>query len=124
LTAKEDLERWFLAKADMELQLGAALRFEWGPGMVNGGKILELESPRRLSYSWEAMEPTPAAITFDLKADQNGTRLELVHSGIREGEAWDQYYTAVNSGWDLHLDNLAAWLETGICEAPGPSSNR
>jgi uncharacterized protein YndB with AHSA1/START domain len=124
LSAKEDLERWFLVKADVELQRGGAIRFEWGPGMVNVGKVLELDAPSRFGYSWEAMEPTPTTITFELTEEQGGTRLRLIHSGIGEGDVWDQYYTAVNSGWDHHLSNLTAWVETGTCEPPEASSNR
>jgi uncharacterized protein YndB with AHSA1/START domain len=121
LTTKEDLERWFLVKAELDLRPGGAIRFEWGPGVVNVGKILVLEPPHRLSYSWEALEPSPTTITFELIAENDGTRLHLIHTGIGEGEDWDNYYTAVNSGWSTHLKNLAAWLETGICELPGPS---
>jgi uncharacterized protein YndB with AHSA1/START domain len=120
LTTKDDLERWFLVKAEVDLRPGGAIRFEWGPGVFNVGKILVLEPPHRLSYSWEALEPSPTTITFELTAENDGTRLHLIHTGIGEGEDWDTYYTSVNGGWNAHLTNLTAWLETGICEPPGP----
>jgi uncharacterized protein YndB with AHSA1/START domain len=120
LTTKDDLERWFLVKAEVDLRPGGAIRFEWGPGVFNVGKILVLEPPHRLSYSWEALEPSPTTITFELTAENDGTRLHLIHTGIGEGEDWDSYYTSVNGGWNAHLTNLTAWLETGICEPPGP----
>jgi uncharacterized protein YndB with AHSA1/START domain len=120
LTKKDDLERWFLVKAEVDLRPGGAIRFEWGPGVFNVGKILVLEPPHRLSYSWEALEPSPTTITFELTAENDGTRLHLIHTGIGEGEDWDTYYTSVNGGWNAHLTNLTAWLETGICEPPGP----
>lgn len=120
LTTKEDLERWFLAKAEVDLRPGGTIRFEWGPGAVEVGKILVLEPPHRLSYSWEALEPSPTTITFELTAENDGTRLRLIHTGIGEGEDWDTYYTSVSGGWNAHLTNLSAWLETGICERPGP----
>jgi uncharacterized protein YndB with AHSA1/START domain len=120
LTEKEDLERWFLAKAEVDLRPGGAIRFEWGPGVFNVGKILVLEPPHRLSYTWEALEPSPTTITFELTAENDGTRLHLIHTGIGEGEDWDNYYTSISSGWNAHLNNLTAWLETGICEPPGP----
>ena len=120
LTEKEDLERWFLVKAEVDLRPGGAIRFEWGPGVFNVGKILVLDPPHLLSYSWEALEPSPTTITFELTAENDGTRLRLIHTGIGEGEDWDTYYTSVNSGWNAHLNNLTAWLEIGICEPPGP----
>ena len=124
LTTKEDLERWFLAKAEVDLHPGGAIRFEWAPDAVEIGKILVLEPPHRLSYSWEALEPSPTTITFELTAENDGTRLRLIHTGIGEGEDWDNYYTSISGGWSVHFKNLTAWLETGICELPGPTKGR
>jgi uncharacterized protein YndB with AHSA1/START domain len=121
LTEKEDLERWFVKKAEVDLCPGGAIRLEWAPDAVEIGKILVLEPPHRLSYTWEALEPSPTTITFELTAENDGTRLRLIHTGIGEGEDWDTYYTSVNSGWSVHLKNLTAWLETGIGETPGPT---
>ena len=123
LTEKEDLERWFVKKAEVDLRPGGAIRLEWAPDAVEIGKILVLEPPHRLSYTWEALEPSPTTITFELTAENDGTRLRLIHTGIGEGEDWDTYYTSINSGWNVHLKNLTAWLETGIGETPGPTGS-
>ena len=120
LTEKEVLERWFLVKAELDLRPGGAIRFEWGPDAVEIGKILMCEPPHRLSYTWEAMEPSPTTITFELTAENGGTRLRLTHTGMGEGEDWDSYYTSVNGGWSAHLADLTSWLETGTCPPPGP----
>lgn len=125
LTEKAELERWFVQKAEIDLRVGGAVMFEWAPGMFETGTIVAVEPPHRLSYIWEALEPSPTTITFELTAENEGTRLRLVHSGIGEGEDWDNYYTSVNSGWgDVHLKQLATWIETGRCEASGPSNGR
>jgi uncharacterized protein YndB with AHSA1/START domain len=121
LTEKAELERWFVQKAEVDVRLGGAIRLEWAPDAVEIGKILVLDPPHRLSYSWEALEPSPTTITFELTAENNGTRLRLTHTGIGEGEDWDTYYTSINSGWNVHFKNLTAWLETGISETPGPT---
>src|SRR5215831_14896381 len=123
LTEKEDLERWFVQKAEVDLRPGGAIRFEWAPDAVEMGTILVCEPPHRLSYSWEVLEPTATTITFELTAENGGTRLHLIHTGIGVGEDWDSYYTSVNSGWSVHLNNLTAWLETGISETPGPTGS-
>jgi uncharacterized protein YndB with AHSA1/START domain len=120
LTTKEDLERWFLVKAEVDVRPGGAIRFEWGPGMVEVGMILVLEPPHRLSYTWETLGPGPTTITFELTAENDGTRLHLTHTDIGTGEDWDTYYTGINGGWSAHLADLTSWLETGTCPPPGP----
>jgi uncharacterized protein YndB with AHSA1/START domain len=120
LSEKEELECWFLVKAELDLRPGGALSFYWGPGVYNTGKILEVDPSYRLSYTWEAMEPDPVTITFTLNTENDGTRLRLVQSGMGEGKDWDHYYNLRNNGWTIHLDHLIAWLETGTCPSPGP----
>jgi uncharacterized protein YndB with AHSA1/START domain len=122
LTTKEDLEHWFLVKAEVDLRPGGAIRFEWGPDMVEVGKILVCEPPHRLSYSWEVTGPSSTMITFELTGENAGTRLRLTHTGIGVGEDWDAYSTYVDGGWRAHLINLTSWLETGTCPPPGPRS--
>ena len=120
LTTKEDLERWFLAKAEIDARPGGAIRFEWEPGTAEVGKILAFEPPHRLSYTWEAFGPAPTTITFELTAENDGTRLHLTHTHIGTGADWDSYYTSINGGWSAHLADLTSWLETGTCPPPGP----
>lgn len=121
LSEKAELERWFVQRADVDLRPGGALRFQWAPGAVEVGKFLALDPSHRLSYNWEALSPTPTTVTFALTPENGGTRLHLSHTGIGKGEDWDNYYAALNSGWDVHCKNLTAWLETGVCETPGPT---
>jgi len=113
LSEKADLEGWYLTKADIDLRPGGAINFYWGPGVFNVGKILVVEPPHRLSYTWEALSPSTTTVAFELAAQNDGTRLHLTHSGIGEGEEWDHYYNTRNSGWNIHLANLTNWLETG-----------
>ncbi|HET8842944.1 MAG TPA: SRPBCC domain-containing protein, partial [Ktedonobacteraceae bacterium] len=40
LTEKEELERWFMKEAEVDLRPGGAIRFEWRLGVTNVGKIL------------------------------------------------------------------------------------
>ncbi|MHB8629543.1 MAG: SRPBCC family protein [Aggregatilineales bacterium] len=120
LTTKEELERWFLVKAEVDLRPCGAIRFEWGAGHFEVGKVLVCESPYRFSFTWEANAAGSTTITFELTAENGGTRLRLTHTGIGEGEDWDRYYTSVKTGWNAHLADLVAWLETGTCNPPGP----
>ncbi|HEY4389666.1 MAG TPA: SRPBCC domain-containing protein [Ktedonobacteraceae bacterium] len=120
LTTKEDLEHWFLTKAEVDLRPGGTIRFAWEPGIFEVGKILVLEPPHRLSYTWETRGSSPTTITFELSAENDGTRLHLTHMGIGEGDDWDRYYAGISRGWPTHLKNLTSWLETGVCDVSGP----
>lgn len=113
LTEKEELERWFLRKAEIDLRPGGAIRFEWKSGFLNQGKILVLEPPHRLSYTWEAQTPDATIVTFELTAENDGTLLYVKNTGYHEGEDWDSYYDQRDNGWSIHLENLRAWLEAG-----------
>src|SRR5579862_846745 len=64
LTEKEELERWFVQKAEVDLRPSGAISLDWGPGVFNSGKILILEPPHSISYTWEALEPSPTTITL------------------------------------------------------------
>lgn len=123
LTEAEDLERWFVQKAEIDLRPGGAIRLEWGPGSAEVGTIQVLEPPYRLSFTWEALEPSPTTVDFVLTAESGGTRLHLRHSGIGAGDDWDTYYSSVDGGWEKHLGAMTAWLETGAVVTPGPTGN-
>ena len=120
LTEKAELERWFAQTAELDVRPGGAISFYWGPGVFESGQMVALAPPYRLSYTWEAMEPNPVMITFQLNAENDGTRLRLVQTGIGQGKDWDHYYHLRNNGWNIHLTHLTTWLETGTCPSPGP----
>ena len=120
LTEPAELERWFVAKAEVDVRPGGTIRFEWGPGVFNVGKILVLDPPHCLSYSWEVQTPSPTTVTFALTAEHDGTRLHVINTGFGEGEDWDRYYDLRNNGWNVHLTNLTTWLETGFAEPHRP----
>src|SRR5579884_4311554 len=85
LTTKEELEGWFLVQAEVDLRPGGAINFAWTRGTLEVGKILVLEPPHRLSYTWETFGPGPTTITFELTAENDGTHLHLTHTGIDTG---------------------------------------
>jgi len=123
LTEKEELERWFVQEAVVELKPEGIIQTNWAPGMGEHGKVKEVTPPQRFSFTWEGQfSPTPTTITFDLTKENDGTLLTLTHSGIGEGEGWEAY-TNMNEegkGWEAHLKDLTSWVETGTCPPPGP----
>ncbi|VIO74416.1 SRPBCC family protein [Bradyrhizobium ivorense] len=108
LTNPERIPRWFLPISG-ELRLGGRYKFE---GQA-GGEITACEPPRRLAVTWEAMGAV-SWVTVTLAEDRaGGTRLELEHVAIVEGDFWDRFGPgAVGVGWDLALLGLALYLAT------------
>lgn len=120
LTQKEELERWFVQIAEVDLQPGGAIKTEWMPGMGEHGVVKEVNSPHSFIFTWEgAFSPTPTTLAFVLKEQGEGTLLTLTHSGIGEGKGWEAYAT-MSSAWGAHLKDLTSWIETGTCPPPGP----
>lgn len=119
LTKKQELERWFVPKADIELIPGGTFRIEMAPGIGEHGKVKVVKPSQLFSFTWEALSPTPTTLTFELRPEKDGTLLTLTHSGIGEGEGWE-VYTTISKAWDTHLKDLTSWIETGTCPPPGP----
>ncbi|GCE11906.1 SRPBCC family protein [Tengunoibacter tsumagoiensis] len=119
ITEKQELERWFVYKADIELKPGGEVHTEWAPGMGEHGKVVAVKPSQLFSFTWEACSPTPTTLTFELTKEKDGTLVLLTHSGIGEGEHWEMYAT-ISPAWDSHLKDLTSWIETGTCLPPGP----
>ena len=120
LTEKQELERWFVQEAVVELMPGGTIHTNWAPGMGERGTVKEVKPSRLFSFSWEgAFSPSPTTLTFRLTQEKDGTLLTLTHSGIGEGKGWEAYAN-IGNAWSAHLKDLASWVETGTCPSPGP----
>lgn len=87
LTDPDELEAW-LMENDFEPRVGHRfqLRGEPKPGWrgIVDCEVLEVDEPRRLSYSWLGGEDgEPTVVTFTLTPVEGGTRLRLEHTGFR-----------------------------------------
>ncbi len=86
LTNHRALAAW-LMENDFEPRVGHKFQFQHStlPGL--GGSIdcevIELDEPRRLSYTWQdGMMCQPSIVTWTLKPVDGGTRLQLEHKGL------------------------------------------
>ena len=98
------LAEWLLPVFDLELEPGAAFTFKTQPypgwdGSVNC-QILEIESRRKLSYTWVVggME-LDTVVTFALEPTASGTRLSLVQSGFKPEQK--QNWGGARYGWKM-----------------------
>lgn len=124
LTVSEKRRSW-LAEGPMELRAGGALEMTWrnselaGPdettperfakyeGYSMKGRVLQVEPPRRLVYTWPEEGGGESEVGFEL-ADRGGkvlltlTHRKLASRGLMVGVA---------GGWHSHLAVLEARLE-------------
>ncbi len=115
-TDPEHLGRWFRPSADeygpttvsIDLREGGAVRFEMisTEGRVHAvsGRIVGLEPPRRLSYTWTwDGDTTESVVEIELVETDEGTRVEITHTGLADDEAARNHA----AGWGGMLTTLA-----------------
>ncbi len=119
LTDAQELTKWFLKEARVELKKGGKMRFVWSPKDKHENKILDLVPNKRLRMTWPTMgwggtPRTDTYVTFSLTPKGKYTILQIEHTGFGMGEEWVMYYAGTYSGWTYYLLNLKSWLEHGI----------
>jgi uncharacterized protein YndB with AHSA1/START domain len=123
-TERDELTRWFVLDAELDLRPGGVYNLTWGPGQHVEGTVVALDPPHRFTFNWLSdLGVTEIAVEFLAQAD--GTLLRLTHAGIGGGADWDSYYNDISGGWVEELDNLAAYVEHGTPKtwhAPEPAA--
>lgn len=111
LTDTTKISQWLMPN-DFQPVAGHDFVMHCDPALGSGGQILsrvlEIEAPRRLVYSWVIdTPPLETLVSIDLAEDPAGTRITLEHSG------WDGLSEADlpirdrhDAGWD-HLLGIA-----------------
>jgi uncharacterized protein YndB with AHSA1/START domain len=110
VTEPGELAHWFPARVSVdELRAGAAMRFDFGEGMVMDGAVVELDEPRVFAFRWGSEH-----LRFELEPVDSGaaTRLRFTH-------VLDEADTAARnaSGWHVCLERLG----DAAASAPGSS---
>lgn len=118
----EGLSRWFNAQVTLETRLGGRYeeRKSFGnPPHVIGGHVIDYEPPRRLVISCrvettpEATWPVYTTIRFLLLPTDNGTHLDIEHSGFENlPEAYrDRLFAGFTQGWNHEIETLIQALQ-------------
>ncbi|HEX6813068.1 MAG TPA: SRPBCC domain-containing protein [Planctomycetota bacterium] len=102
------LAEWLLPVVGFELEKGAAFTFKTQPypgwdGTVNC-RMLEIEAPRRISYSW-GVPFLDTVVTFTLMPTASGTRLSVVQSGFKHDQKRE--FGGARYGWNMMGGKLA-----------------
>jgi uncharacterized protein YndB with AHSA1/START domain len=108
------LAEWLLPVVGFQTEPGTAFTFKTQPypgwdGTVNC-RILEIEAPRKLSYSWVVGDMAlDTVVTFTLTPTESGTRLSLVQSGFKPEQK--QNFGGARYGWKMMGGKLVDLLE-------------
>jgi uncharacterized protein YndB with AHSA1/START domain len=102
LTDPALLTEWLLPVVGFELEPAAAFTFHTKPfpgwdGTVSC-RILEIEAPRKLSYTWVVGDMgLDTVVTFTLTPTESGSRLSVVQSGFKPAQK--QNFGGARYGW-------------------------
>lgn len=114
LSKSTGFREWLCDGATTEAAPGGRIVLWWNDGYVSSGKFTALEENKEISFTWHGHdEPQATIVRIILNAHNGGTKLELVHSGLGNGEAWDTAREEFDKGWRIGLENLVSVLETG-----------
>jgi uncharacterized protein YndB with AHSA1/START domain len=97
------------------------MRHPAAPGPLGEGENLEVDPPRRLVQSFNALwsdevkSEGTSRVTWEIEPIGDSCRLTVTHDQLREGANNELY-----GGWPMILSGLKTWLETGeLLTTPG-----
>jgi uncharacterized protein YndB with AHSA1/START domain len=110
VTMPEHLRQWFPTTVELELRVGAPIRFGALDGVGTDGIVEAVEPPRLLAFAWG-----DDRLTFELEPDAEGTMLALTHR-------FDDRYGAASfaTGWEICM----AALDSVLVDQPPPPPDR
>jgi len=120
ITKPEFTSKYFYgSNVESSLEVGSPF-LGWSPDretLWTDGEVLDVDKPRRLSYTWRALydeetaKEEPSRVTWELEAQEGGvTKLTVVHDRL---EAAPKTAENVAGGWSFILSGLKTLLETG-----------
>jgi uncharacterized protein YndB with AHSA1/START domain len=127
LTDRDALSEWLLPN-NFEPRLGHKFQFWSPPGPGSHGviecEVVELDEPRRLSYTWQS-EPDqlPTLVTWTLEPTNGGTRLRLEHE-VWGGQVALALGAMPASSWDWVLRVRLPEILTRLTETRQPRARR
>ena len=116
LTEPALIAAWLMS-TDMQPVAGKSFTFKseptaWWDGVVHC-KVLEIDKPRRLQYSWQAGQGASmldTVVTWTLTpTSSGGTRLGLVHAGFQPSNKFA--FGGAQQGWERNIGTLRELLE-------------
>ena len=114
LTEPALLTQWLL-ESDFRPEIGREFQFRNKPaggwdGVIDC-KVLALDPPQRLAYSWRAFG-LESIVEFTLNPAEGETRLRMEHSGFRANQ--EAAYRGAQHGWQRFVGNLERLLQEEV----------
>ena len=114
-TAPSALRGWLCNAAQVAPHRGGRVYLWWNDGYYATGEFSDYRPYEAFAFTWNGRgDPSPTEVRVTLHEEGGGTTLQLIHSGIGSGPEWFDTARAVGEGWESHLENLQAFVETGI----------
>jgi uncharacterized protein YndB with AHSA1/START domain len=104
LTEPQRLKRW-IADVEGDISIGGEFRARFTSGWEGIGSVVVCDAPRRLLVTTRSSEDNETTMEATLTADGSGTRLVIEERGLPLDE-----YAGHGSGWQAHVEDLAAYL--------------
>jgi uncharacterized protein YndB with AHSA1/START domain len=108
-------DRYHMAEFQMDLRVGG----KWSMNGVSSkmgavnvrGEFVEIDPPRRLSYTWiSSWMPQDSTVVWELEQQNNGTLVKLTHRGFAGNAEQAQNHSI---GWSMVLGWLEAYAARG-----------
>jgi uncharacterized protein YndB with AHSA1/START domain len=116
LTTSEGIRNWWTRDADLDSTIGGEGEFRFGSyggTHITRVRVVELIPSLRVGWKTTASfrpEWVDTTITFELRADKNGTSILFAHRGFQQA---DDTYALCTTGWGYYLVSLQQYLQTG-----------
>lgn len=135
LTDPRALAEWLMPN-NFEPTVGHVFRFHVDPmpgfSGINECKVLEVEPPRRLAYTWtvmpkapDAAPPPPMTVEWTLEPEGDGTRLRLHQEGLEVLNWWWRF--SMSMGWRRMMKKLLPKVLANVSDGeftPGAITER
>ena len=126
LTNSEFSKRyWFNTELKSDWKLGSPFALVMNGTTTDVGEILQVDRPRRLSYTFHhvlseaARNERPTKVVFNLEPHGKLVKLTLTHEDFEEGSV---ILDGISRGWPAILSSLKTMLESGTALAIPPSA--
>ncbi|MCB9450751.1 MAG: SRPBCC domain-containing protein [Anaerolineaceae bacterium] len=109
------MHSWFSNTARVDARENGVWLAGWNMGFYAAGVFTQLKQDEHITYTWQGRgDPGETQVDIHLEQQGDATLLTVTHSGLGEGEAWDQRADLFAENWEAGLDNLVSVLETGL----------